>query len=266
MTAPHGMPARDVAPLDLVGPSPARRLRADRARQVADVLRQQVVRGAFGSGALPDERALAAEFAASRNTIREALAILRAEGLIERVPSVGTVVVNQKFCHGLDRLMGLAETLHEHGTVTNEVRVAELVRPPRSVAGRLRVPEGGPVIYVERLRRLNGTPLSLDLTYLTAKVGRPLLDEDLENRDIFVLIEQLSGQRLGSAEVTMEAINADAHSAAVLDVPKGAALLVVERLTHLDDGRPVDLEFIRFRGDRLTMRAQLSRAGEGGPR
>ena len=31
-----------------------RRLRADRARRVADVLRQQVVRGAFGTGALPD--------------------------------------------------------------------------------------------------------------------------------------------------------------------------------------------------------------------
>ena len=27
----------------------------------------------------------------------------------------------------------------------------------------------------------------------------------------------------------------------------------MERLTHLDDGRPVDLEFIRFRGDRLIM-------------
>jgi GntR family transcriptional regulator len=33
----------------------------------------------------------------------------------------------------------------------------------------------------------------------------------------------------------------------------------VERLTHLADGRPVDLEFIRFRGDRLTMRAVLDR-------
>jgi GntR family transcriptional regulator len=242
-----------------------RRLRADRARQVADVLRQQVVRGAFGD-ALPDERVLAAEFAASRNTIREALTILRAEGLIERVPSVGTLVVNQKYRHGLDRLMGLAETLHEHGTVTNEVRVAELLRPPRSVAGRLRVPEGDPVIYVERLRRLNGIPLSLDLTYLLAEIGHPLLEQDLEHRDIFALIEQVSGNRLGAAEVTMEAINADAHSAAVLDVPKGAALLVVERLSHLDDGRPVDLEFIRFRGDRITMSAQLFRGGAEGCR
>ena len=29
---------------------------------------------------------------------------------------------------------------------------------------------------------------------------------------------------------------------------------MLERLTRLDDGRPVDLEFVRFRGDRITMR------------
>ena len=69
-----------------------------------------------------------------------------------------------------------------------------------------------------------------------------------------MLLEGIAGQPLGMAELTLEAVNADAHTAAVLDAPRGAALLMVERLTHLADGRPVDLEFIRFRGDRITMR------------
>ncbi len=34
---------------------------------------------------------------------------------------------------------------------------------------------------------------------------------------------------------------------------------MVERLTHLADGRPIDLEYIRFRGDRLAMSAELPR-------
>jgi GntR family transcriptional regulator len=59
--------------------------------------------------------------------------------------------------------------------------------------------------------------------------------------------------------VTIEAISADQHSAAVLETPPGTALLMVERLTHLADGRPVDLEYIRFRGDRLAMRGQIRR-------
>lgn len=242
--------------------SRARRLRADRARQVADVLRRQVIQAAFVDGVLPDERALATEFSVTRNSIREALAILRGEGLIDRIPGIGTVATHEKYPHGLNRLMGLAETLDEHGEVSNEVRTAGMTRPPGVVARRLHLPDGASVVYIERLRHLNGLPLSLDLTYLSMDVGEPLLGADLQRRDIFGLIEQTCGQRMGIAEITIEAVSADAHSATVLDVPKGAALLVVERLSHLDDGRPVDLEFIRFRGDRITMRGELWRDGD----
>jgi GntR family transcriptional regulator len=35
---------------------------------------------------------------------------------------------------------------------------------------------------------------------------------------------------------------------------------MLERLTTLDDGRPVDLEYIRLRGDRITMRGNLLRS------
>ncbi|MCT9929962.1 GntR family transcriptional regulator [Planotetraspora sp. A-T 1434] len=239
-----------------------RRRRADRARQVADLLRREVLHGSFGDGHLPLEAALAREFGTSRNTIREALDLLRDEGLIERCPGVGTTVVAEKYPHGLHRLLGLAETLSEHGEVTNEVRAMGLIQPPAAVRARLDLPPGESVVYVERLRRLNGLPLSLDLTYLVRDMGEPLFDADLEHNDVFVLLERIAGQPLGMAELTIEAVNADAHTAAVLDAPRGAALLMVERLAHLSHGRPVDLEFIRFRGDRLTMRGHLRRATE----
>lgn len=235
------------------------RLRADRARQLADLLRHQVLEGAFSEGTLPHESALGREHGCSRNTVRQALGLLRAEGLVERVPGLGTVVVAEKYPHGLDQLRGLAETLHEHGRVTNEVRTVSPVPATGCVAERLRLPEGRQVLYVERLRRLGGLPLSLDLTYVPMDTGAELLGADLENNDIFRLLERATGQRLGAAEITLEAVNADAHSAAVLQAPRSAAVLMVERLTHLCDGRPIDLEFIRFRGDRITMRGLLHR-------
>ncbi|MFF9277953.1 GntR family transcriptional regulator [Streptomyces griseosporeus] len=237
-----------------------RRLRADRARQLADLLRRQLLTGAFAAGTLPHESTLAADYRASRNTVRQALDLLRAEGLVERLPGVGTVVVARKYPHGLDRLMGLAETLREHGRISNEVRTMGPVPAPAPVAERLRVAPGADVLYIERLRRLNGLPLSLDLTYLPWDIGGALIGEDLENTDIFRLLEGLTGQSLGHAEISLEAVNADTHSAAVLQAPQGAAVLMLERLTHLADGRPVDLEFIRFRGDRITMSGLLHRS------
>jgi GntR family transcriptional regulator len=238
---------------------PIRQPRADRARQVADVLRHQIHSGAYDGG-LPAELALATEFSVSRNTIRAALTTLKNEGLIDRGPKVGTHVAQRKYDHRLDTLLGLKETFKTYGEVRNEVRAAMTVSAPPSVAQRLHLAPGQQVVFIERLRYLGGLPLSLDVTYLTPDIGTQILTHALETNDVFALLEQVSGHRLGSASLALEAIPADAHSAAALQVPDGAALLMLERLTSLDDGRPVDLEYIRMRGDRITMRGNLIRS------
>lgn len=242
--------------------------RADRARQVANVLRRQVLDGAFGGGVLPDERALIAEFGVSRNTVREALGLLRDERLVERRRGVGTVVVGRAYAHPLDGLAGLAEVLHHHGDVVNRVREARPVRPPRAVARRLGLGEQGEAVHLERLRTLDGVPLSLDSTYLLPEIGEPLLALErkvLEHRDVFHLIETVAGAPLGGAELCVQAVTADAATRAVLGMPEaGGAVLALERLTRLADGRPADLEFIHVRGDRLVLRAQVPAAPRGG--
>ncbi|MGW9534975.1 GntR family transcriptional regulator [Streptomyces anthocyanicus] len=191
------------------------RPRAERARALADALRQQVTDDAFADGVLPDERDLGRRFGASRNAVRDALALLREEGLITRRRGVGTTVLLPKYAHGLDRLTGLAEELTGRGTVTNEVRVAvEVPALPAAIASRLEVPAGAGGVYVERLRRLDGLPLSLDTSYLTVDVGRAVLAGDLRDRDVFGLIEEAAGARLGRAEVAVHAVNADPGTAA----------------------------------------------------
>lgn len=244
-----------------------RRLRADRARQVADVLRRQVLAGAYSGGrpgpdgrggaVLPNEDALGREFGVSRNTVRDALAALVAEGLVNRVQGIGTVVTGERrYPHALSRLSGLAEELREHGTVVNEVRSAGLVTAPPLIATRLGQAE---VVYIERLRRLNGVPLSLDLTYLAREVGEAVLADDLTGTDVFTLIERHAGQPLSGGTLTVEAVNADPHTAALLGVAPGAALLAAERLTCLADGTPIDYEYLRIRGDRLVLSGPLLR-------
>ncbi|MEB3068557.1 GntR family transcriptional regulator [[Mycobacterium] vasticus] len=238
-------------------PQPLRR--ADRARQVADVLRHQIHGGTYNGG-LPGESELAVEFAVSRNIIREALGALHDEGLINRGPRVGTHVAQRKLDHDLDVLQGLAETFDGHGEVHNEVRAATTIAAPPSVARRLSLDSGAPVVFIERLRYLGDVPLSLDQTYLVPDIGTAMLAHPLETNDVFPLIERITGQRLGAASLALEAIPADRHSAAILALPGGAALLMLERLTSLADGRPVDLEYIRMRGDRVTMRGSLIRS------
>jgi len=239
-------------------PTPLRRPRADQARLVADVVRHQIHAGGYPNG-LPTEAELAAEFLVSRNAVREALAVLKAEGLIDREPKVGTHVAIRKYDHGLDALVGLKETFKGYGEIRNEVRATMTVSAPPAVAHKLGLHPGEPVLFVERLRYLGDLPLSLDMTYLAHDIGDAVLEHSLESNDVFALIELVCGQRLGHAGLAVEAVPADPHSAAILQVPDGASLLLLERLTHLDDGRPVDLEYIRMRGDRITLRSNLIR-------
>ncbi|KAA0099056.1 GntR family transcriptional regulator [Mycolicibacterium sp. P1-18] len=239
-------------------PTPIRRPRADQARLVADVLRHQIHAGGYPDG-LPTEAELAADFFVSRNTVREALATLKDEGIIDRGPRTGTHVAIRKYDHGLDSLVGLKETFKGYGDIRNEVRAAMTVSAPPAVANRLKLSPGEPAVFVERLRYLGDLPLSLDMTYLAPDIGREVIEHGLEANDVFALIEEVTGQRLGEANLAVEAVPADPHSAALLQVPDGTPVLLLERLTHLDDGRPVDLEYIRMRGDRITLRGNLVR-------
>lgn len=234
--------------------------RAERARRIADTLRQRITSGLYEDGMLPDERALGHVLGTTRNTVREALGLLRDEGLITRRRGIGTQIVTAKYGHGLDRLTGLAETLVGYGPVTNTVRAAR-VEPhaPKAVTERLHLPDGSDAVYLERLRSLDGRPLSVDSTWLAPDIGRPLLDCDLAHRDVFTLIEETTGSRLGSAEVTVHAVTAEPDTARLLGIPTGAALFVIDRLTRLADGRPVDSESLRVRADRFALHTLLHR-------
>lgn len=230
------------------------------ARRVRDIVRARIRSGVYGDRPLPSESQLAADFGTSRNIVRDALSLLRDEGLIDRVPGAGTFVVSDKAVQGLDRLRGLAETFETgNDRVVNRVLLAEVVPATPIVAERLELVPATPVVALERVRYLDGAPLSLDASYLTADVGTPLLQMDLTSSDVFGLLEAGLGLPLGSAAVSIEAIAADPTVAGLLGVRAGAPLLFQERLTYTDSGRPIDLEYVRYRGDRFSLSGRLHR-------
>ena len=236
------------------------RLRSVRSRELADRLRADILAGAFASGSLPDEHSLTATYGATRNAVRDALRLLVAEGLLVRRPGLGTRVAARKFAHSLDRLAGLAETLLQQGTIANEVRIARWEEAPPPIARRLQIDDGASVLYLQRLRSLNGEPLSLDSSYITAEIGAALLRQDLHSRDVFGLIEEIATTPLGTAEVEVQAINADEDIGQVLGLGPRDAVFAIDRLTRLADGRPVDLETIYLRGDRISFTSVLHRS------
>jgi GntR family transcriptional regulator len=227
---------------------------------VRDLLRAEVLDGNFGQSPLITEAELGLQFSVSRGVIREALDLLRHEGLIVRLQGAGTfAVASKRSAQGIDRLTKITDEL-ERGSarVTWEVLDVDEYQAPPFLAKKLELAPGSTVIVLERLMILDGRPLSVRTSWFPDDVGRPLLHADTElHLQIYDMIEGLLGFVVFEVALQLEPTTADAITAPVLGVEIGAPLQLMERVIHGPDGRPIEYGHGRSRGDRFVNRTVL---------
>ena len=200
-----------------------------------------------------------ARYSVSRITVRHALAHLQREGLIFKVTGKGTFVSKPKVLQDLSQLQGFGEAMHSLGRETfSQVLGHELLRASAEVAERLALDAGDAVIELKRLRYLDRVPVSVDVSYFPAAIGEQVLRADLASCDVFSILENEIGIALGAAEVSIEAALADGDIAMHLGIAEGAPLLRIERLTTSADGRPIDFEYLYYRGDAMRYRLRAA--------
>lgn len=229
--------------------------------QIRNSLRSRIVDGSYAPGKrVPSESELGRQFGASRITVRQALAELQKEGLIYTLHGKGSFVSQPKAYQNVSKLMGFAEQMGALGhEVVNDLLA--LVHQPATgqVADRLALTEGQDVTCIRRVRYLDREPISLELTWVPKVLGQRLAKADLLRRDIFLILENDCGVKLGHAELAVDAVTADAAAAQALKVKTGSPLLRIERLTHDAGGHPIDYEFLYFRGDTFQYRFRVDR-------
>ena len=233
-------------------------IREQISRAIAD---GRLVPGDF----LPPEEDLAAQASVSRTTIRQALAALVHEGLIERKRGRGSWVVEPRIDQQLTELTGFVEDMLSHG-LEPEARVisTEVVSADIIVAKELRLPEGSRAVRIERVRLADRRPILFDVSHLPLEIGQRVVNEDLRQRSIFEILEGDLGVALNEADYHIRAVAAQKPIATHLRVRPGTPLLMIERTTYSRDGVPVDFENLYYRADRMTFSLRLKRRGTSG--
>jgi GntR family transcriptional regulator len=228
---------------------------------IREALRARILDGSYKAhDRLPSESELTQFFKASRITVRQALSDLQKEGLIFKIHGKGAFVSKPKAFQELGRLQGFAEAMHAHGYETyNRLISLRHQRPEKAVAARLGIGGRTTVTELRRVRFLNREPISLDVSYVPRDIGERLAKEDLATRDIFLILENDYGLALGNAELKIEATTADEALARHLGIEDGSPILRIERLTCLADGRPLDFEYLYYRGDAFQYRLRVER-------
>ena len=224
--------------------------------QLAQHLEAEIRSGSLPVGTrLENEVALARELGLSRPTVRAAFGYLAERGMVARKRGYGTVVTREKLNRDV-QLTSLHDDLIRAGqqpatkVLRNEVAVAS-----ESVAAALELPEGSLVICLERIRFADGEPIALMHNFLPAALVR-LNDEALETHGLYEIL-RAAGIALTSATQRMSAKNALAAEARLLDEPRGAALLTMERTALDDRDRPVEFGQHVYRASRYSLRTSL---------
>ena len=238
---------------------------AQHAKIAAD-LRDRIASGELAPGsALASEAELVAQFGVSRGTVRQALAALRAEGLISGGRGRRAVVARPALSQSFDEMVSFSAWARRLGR-TPAARTLELARRrcPAAVAALLGLEPGSPVFQYTRVRLLDGEPVMVEHSTFVEPLGRLLLDFDLDGGSVY---EQLGahGVALAEADQQISAVLPNAELANLLDIGRRVPLLEVRRRVYDRSGAPVELSYDSYRGDIFNVtvhnRLALARAG-----
>jgi GntR family transcriptional regulator len=232
--------------------------------QAHAALAEMVEAGAYRPGSrLPSERMLGEALGVSRLTLRRALESLVAAGVLQRRSSRGWFVASGPVTGATNELLSFARMALARGLVPSSRVLEQVVRPATlEEADILRVAPGAPVHDIERLRMLDGIPISVERSRIPVARAPWLADLDLRTASLYASLEE-RGLIPTSADYTIGVLDADERLAALLDVPAGKGLLLATGVTRDQLGKAFELAWAAYRADRYRIQATLARGPSG---
>jgi GntR family transcriptional regulator len=213
-------------------------------RQIKGLITGSLQSGEWKPGeAIPSEMELAARFKVSQGTVRKAIDELATENLLVRRQGKGTFVATHAEERTQTRFLRLVPDDGVPEDRTRRFLDCRRMRAPAEIARALDLKSGDAAIQVKRLLSYRGTPVVLDDIWLPGALFKGLTAERLSDYSgpLYRLFEAEFGVPMIRAEEKIRAVAADAEAAALLQVPVGAPLLSVERLSHTYGDRPVEV-------------------------
>ena len=224
--------------------------------QVCDDLRRRIGDEEFARG-FPGELPLTEEYEVSRHTIREALRVLRGEGVLRSHRGRATTVEPPRYRQALGTLYSLFDTLESRGVVqhSNVLRLAPTTNS--TVAAYLELPVDAPLIVIERLRLADDEPLAHDTSWLPATIAAPLLASDFTATGLYAELARACKVIVDGGVERVSALSAPRHIADLLTIQPSSPVFSIERRATTQ-GRAVEWRETFIRGDRFSLESEWS--------
>lgn len=235
--------------------------RVPKYHRVADALRTEIRTGELHPGQrLPAETALVERFRVSLPTIRQALSVLRAEGLIESRHGIGTFVKEQRRLQRRSR--GRYGSAREHQQLLthhlrHEIVFAGRGPAPAHIAQIMGIEPGSDVVIRRRnlFNKDTGAPEETGASYFPISlVGGSFLEEPtVVPKALFLCVEELTGRRYTRARDQWIARMPTAEESVILELPTGAPVMHVVHTTRDEHGDILEISESVWPADRVIV-------------
>jgi GntR family transcriptional regulator len=233
--------------------------------QVKEIIRERIKNGTWQpNDQLPSEAELCEMFQVSRTVVRQALQDLIHERLVTRRKGKGSFVAQAKISEQLvQKLTGFYHDMVEQGykPVTHVLK-QQIIPATHQVAEHLLIEPGTSVIEIVRLRFVEHTPIVLVTSYLPYSLCPNLVNDELSNQSLYDLLEKKYHIYIARGRRVMQCVPASEQEASLLEVGKGVPLFLLDSISYLSDGTPVEYYFAFHRGDRSQFEVELIRVRE----
>lgn len=232
--------------------------------QLEAELRRAIDEGDFDDR-FPTDLELTRRYEVSRHTVREAVGRLQADGLVSRVRGRGTVVERPQFEQRLGALYSLFTSIEAEGVEQRSEVIDVGIHTDADAAARLGLGHDEELFRLERIRFADDEPLAIDIAWLGADLGRPLLDVDFSHTALYDELERQCACRPDRGWERIAPVVPTSAERKLLGTDADQAAFRVERLGQLGE-RVIEWRVTLIRGDRYRFFADWSAAGSGGLR
>lgn len=231
-------------------------------QRIAQDLRAGIARGDYPPGArLPTEQDISEQYSVSRHTAREALQLLRNEGLIARKRGVGSVVEsNDDRGVFTQTIGGVADLLQYARNARLDVLSMRAANEGEVKAAGLDIDSAWTRILGVRRVAPRRLPVASTRIFIRSEICPPRADVEAHHGALNELIVARSNIRTGSIEQEISAVAVSAKAADLLGMAIASPALLTRRAYRSIAGEIYQLSLSLHPGDRFIYRMQLDRA------
>lgn len=211
-------------------------------REIAQSLEQRIRSKELTPGdKLPTEHELSRQFMVNRHTVRRALSDLQEKGIVESTQGRGSFVRRPARAGQLQRRPRFSETVRSRGAEPATKVLKIEVRPASSqVAAALELRIGAPIIFMERLRFVDGEPTGLGLHHFSFERFPTFIDMYRTRGSITQTLRDSGVPDYTRRRTAISARLPTPQEADLLHLPRHVPLLIRRYLNVDGLGRPLE--------------------------